>query len=147
LTKYPDRYAYPAIFIPCDEEDGGGFEVRFPDIDNCFTSGDTVEEAVEQAKYVLEDCLYHEEKNNEEIPRPTPLGEVACPEGGFKQLVVAVMPPVRRAWSNKAVKKTLTIPAWLDELAKEQEVNFSQLLQSALKEELGIDNRLPCVPH
>jgi predicted RNase H-like HicB family nuclease len=138
LTKYPDRYAYPAIFIPCDEEDGGGYEVRFPDLENCFTAGDTVEEAVEQAKYVLEDCLYHAEKNDEPTRRSTPLEEVACPKGGLKQLVVAVMPPVRRAWSNRAVKKTLTIPAWLDELAKEQEVNFSQILQSALKEELGV---------
>jgi len=138
LTKYPDRYAYPAIFIPCDEEDGGGYEVRFPDLENCFTAGDTVEEAVEQAKYVLEDCLYHAEKNDEPTRLSTPLEEVACPKGGLKQLVVAVMPPVRRAWSNRAVKKTLTIPAWLDELAKEQEVNFSQILQSALKEELGV---------
>lgn len=136
--KYPDRYAYPAVFIPCNEEDGGGYEVRFPDLENCFTAGDTVEEAVEQAKYVLEDCLYHAEKNDEPMCLSTPLEKVACPKGGLKQLVVAVMPPVRRAWSNRAVKKTLTIPAWLDELAKEQEVNFSQILQSALKEELGV---------
>ena len=55
MKKYPDRYIFPAIFSK-DEE--GMWDVRFPDLDNCFTSADTLEEAIDQAKYTLEDCLY-----------------------------------------------------------------------------------------
>lgn len=82
-------------------------------------------------------CFREEQKD--EIPRPTHLEKVALEEGSFVQAVVAVMPPVRRAWSRKAVKKTLTIPAWMEEeLRKREDVNVSLILQEALKKELKI---------
>ncbi len=134
----PKYYTYPGIFEP----DGDGWTVTFPDLENCFTSADSVEEAILEAQAVLEDCLYFREKHRDEIPGATPLEEVVPSHPrGFAQIVVAFMPPVRKAWSNKAVKKTLTIPAWLDELAKEQKVNCSQVFQSALKEELRVSGK------
>ena len=111
----PNYYKYPAVFSP----DGDGWTVRFPDLDNCFTSADTVEEAIVEAQAVLQDCMYFREEQKDEIPRPTSMEDVALEEGSFVQAVVAVMPPVRRAWSRKAVKKTLTIPAWMEEAAPE----------------------------
>ena len=131
----PNFYNYPAVFSP----DGDGWTVRFPDLDNCFTSADTVEEAIVEAQAVLEDCMYFREAQKDEIPLPTPPERVLPDEGGFVQSVVAVMPPVRRAWSRKAVKKTLTIPAWMEEeLKKREDVNISFILQEALKEKLDI---------
>ncbi len=131
----PNYYKYPAVFSP----DGDGWTVRFPDLDNCFTSADTVEEAIIEAQAVLQDCMYFREEQKDEIPRPTPLEKITLEEGSFVQAVVAVMPPVRRAWSRKAVKKTLTIPAWMEEeLRKREDVNVSLILQEALKKELKI---------
>ncbi len=131
----PNYYKYPAVFAP----DGDGWTVTFPDLDNCFTSADTVEEAIVEAQAVLEDCLYFREAQHDEIPEPTPTEKVSAPKDGFVQMVVAAMVPVRRAWSKRAVKKTLTIPAWMEEELKERDdINISSVLQEALKKVLGI---------
>ena len=133
--KRPERYAYPAVFTA----DGGGWEVTFPDLDNCFTAAESLEEAILEAEAVLEDCLYFREVQKDLIPPPTPLGGLQVPEGGLVQLVVADMSPVRRAWSRKAVKKTLTIPAWMEEeLKKRDDVNVSAILQEALQQKLNL---------
>jgi antitoxin HicB len=133
--KYPGYYKYPAIFSP----DGDGWTVAFPDLENCFTSADTVEEAIVEAQAVLEDCLYFREADKDIIPLPTPSEKILPPSGGFVQIVVAVMGPVRKAWSRKSVKKTLTIPAWMEEeLKKHDNVNISFMLQEAIKKELGL---------
>ena len=133
--KHPSYYKYPAVFVP----DGDGWTVTFPVLENCFTSADTVEESIVEAQAVLEDCMYFREVRKDDIPSPTPAEDVAPPAGGFVQIVVAAMAPVRRAWSRKAVKKTLTIPAWMEEeLKKRGDVNISFVLQEALKKELDI---------
>ena len=137
MSKTQDRYIFPAVFTK-DEE--GMWSVTFPDLENCFTSADTLEEAIEQSKYLLEDCLYFLEKDKADIPAPSHISTTQS-EDSLSQLVVAYMPPVRRAWSQKAVKKTLTIPAWLEALAEEKKVNYSALLQQALKQELQVESR------
>lgn len=133
--KYPNYYRYPAIFEP----DGDGWAVTFPDLDNCFTSADSLEEAIIQAQAVLEDCMYFREAQKDDIPTPSTIDVTFSPLRKLVQMVVAFMPPVRRAWSQKAVKKTLTIPAWMEEeLKKHDDVNVSQLLQDAIKRELNL---------
>ena len=133
--KRPDHYGYPAIFRP----DGEMWTVAFPDIENAFTSADTLDEAIVEAQAVLEDCMYFREAQEDDIPPPTPLDNIPRPEGGLVQIVVAVMPPVRRSWSRRAVKKTLTIPAWMEEeLRRHDDVNVSLLLQEAIRERLHI---------
>jgi predicted RNase H-like HicB family nuclease len=133
--KYPDLYSYPAVF----STDGDGWEVRFPDVGNCYTAAATLEQAIVEAKFVLEDIMYLREKEKDEIPVPTKLEDVKANPGEIVQLVVAVMPETRREHSQKAVKKTLTIPAWMEEeLQKRSEVNVSLLLQKAIKQELNL---------
>ena len=133
--KLPELYAYPAIF----STDSDGWEVRFPDVENCFTAADTLEQAIVEARYVLEDIMYLRERDNDEIPLPTPLENVLAEQGEIVQLIVAVMPGVRREQSRKAVKKTLTIPAWMeDELKKHSDINISLLLQNAIRQELQL---------
>ncbi len=134
-VRLPDYYSYPAIF----STDGDGWEVAFPDIDNAFTAADTLERTILEARYVLEDVLYLREKANEAIPPATPLDRVRANPGEIVQLVVASMPEVRRQFAQKAVKKTLTIPAWMEEeLKKRDDINVSQLLQQAIKQELHL---------
>jgi predicted RNase H-like HicB family nuclease len=136
--KHLDLYAYPAIF----STDGDGWEVHFPDLDNCFTAADTLEEAIIEARFVLEDVMYLREKEHDEIPTPSKLEDVEAKKGEVVQLVVAMMTEVRREHSQKAVKKTLTIPAWMeDEVKKHSELNISLLLQNAIRHELNLTHQ------
>ncbi|MDL2298921.1 type II toxin-antitoxin system HicB family antitoxin [Synergistaceae bacterium OttesenSCG-928-D05] len=106
MKKYPDMYEFPAIF---KKVEGKLWEVWFPDLEACCSSMDSRESAILEAREVLENFLYGMEKQKFDIPAPSDLKNinVSGPQD-FTQLVVANMPPVRRAHANKAVKKTLT---------------------------------------
>ena len=78
------------------------------------------------------------EKDGDEIPEPTPVDSIEQEQGYVIGLVEVLMPPVRVELDNKPVKKTLTIPAYLNTLAEQKRVNFSRVLQTALKKELGV---------
>lgn len=129
-----DRYLFPAIFEPGEQK---GYSVRFPDLSGCVTEGDTLEEALVMAREALELHLYGMEEDGQPIPQPTPPQSVILPPGAFVTLVEVWMPPIRDEMANRAVKKTLTIPKWLNDLAEERHVNFSHLLQSSLRQYLG----------
>lgn len=104
----------------------------------CFTCGDSLAAVIEQAPNVLGDVLYAAERDRCPVPAPTPQTEVKVGDGDLCQLVAVYMPPVRRAWSKKAVRKTLTIPSYLADLAEEANINYSAVLQHALKQELRV---------
>jgi len=128
-----DRYIFPAVF----ESDGnGGYTVTFPDLPGCITEGDTLDEALYMAKDALELYIYNLEEDNETIPAPTAPEKIKVPEGAFVNLIEVYMPPVRDEMANKSVNKTVTIPRWLNEAAEKANINFSQVLQYALKEQL-----------
>ncbi len=129
-----DRYIYPAIF----KHDEGGYTITFPDLPGCITCGETLEEAYLMAKDAIELHLYGMEQDNDEIPKPSLPETIKVEQDSFISLVEAYMPLIRDEMVNKAVKKTLTIPKWLNDLGEERKVNFSQLLQNALKENLGV---------
>ncbi len=131
--KKQDRYLFPAVFTYAP---GQEIAVVFPDLD-VATSGETDEEALFSARELLGCVLYGLEEDGEAIPQPTPLEAVAVAEGEHTALVDVYMPTVRQAESNKAVNRTVTLPAWLNALAVERGVNFSQTLQTALKQQLG----------
>ena len=132
-----DRYIYPAIF----NYDRDGISVEFPDLPGCFTCGDTEEEAFQMAKEAMALHLYGLEQENEEIPQPSKVSEIQTEKHQVVVFVEVWMPPFRHEMENKAVKKTLTIPKWLDDLAKQHNVNYSQILQEALKKHLGATDR------
>ncbi|MEG6567012.1 type II toxin-antitoxin system HicB family antitoxin [Thermoanaerobacterium saccharolyticum] len=133
-----DRYIFPAVF----ESDGnGGYTVTFPDLPGCITEGDTLDEALYMAKDALELYIYNLEEDNETIPIPTAPEKIKVPEGAFINLIEVYMPPVRDEMANKSVNKTVTIPRWLNEAAEKANINFSQVLQYALKEQLKITDR------
>lgn len=132
-----DLYVFPAIF----DIDDDGISVEFPDLPGCFTCGDTIDEAYKNAKEALELHLYGMEKDNDPIPEPTPLDKIKIQKKQSIMLIEAWMPLVRSEMENRAIKKTLTIPKWLNDIAEQKKVNFSQVLQRALKEELGIKEK------
>ncbi|AMQ21668.1 type II toxin-antitoxin system HicB family antitoxin [Anoxybacillus geothermalis] len=132
-----DRYIYPAIF----DYSSDGISVEFPDLPGCFTCGDTEEDAFKMAKEAMALHLYGLEQENEEIPEPSKVSEIQTENNQVIVFIEVWMPPFRHEMENRAVKKTLTIPKWLDDLAKEHNVNYSQILQEALKKHLGATDR------
>ena len=130
-----DTYVYPAVFEYADD----GISISFPDIQGCFSCADNDEEALASAREALGLHLTSLETDGDPVPDPTPLKNIPCGPNRKPVLVEVFMPPVRKAVVAASVKKTLTIPAWLDALARRHDVNFSQLLQDALRKHLGIN--------
>lgn len=130
------KYAYPAIFTPAEE---GGFTVNFPDLQNCFTDGDTIAEALEMAKDVLCLTLYGLEEDRKEIPQPSELSQIHAEQNEIVSFVACDTLEYRKFFDKKAVKKTLTIPNWLNIMAERNEVNFSAVLQEALIAKLHLN--------
>lgn len=131
-----DTYIFPALF----GQDNTGISILFPDLPGCLPCADTMEEAFQNAKEALQLHLYGMEEDGEEIPKPSNITDLHPDK---KQLVVAIevwMPPFREKMLNKSTNKTVTIPRWLDILAKKNNVNYSHLLQASLKKYLGVDN-------
>ncbi|WP_127069330.1 MULTISPECIES: type II toxin-antitoxin system HicB family antitoxin [unclassified Veillonella] len=126
---------YPAIF---SSDGNGGYTISFPDLLGCVTEGDTLAEAVEMAEDALGLYLYSLSEDKETFPTPTNPTDVQCSSGEFIGLVKWDEEAYLRKTDNRAVKKTLTIPSWLNHKAEEKNLNFSKILQSALKQELGI---------
>ena len=129
-----DRAFYPAVFT---YEEGREIAVEVPDL-GVATSGVDDDDALLSARELLGCVLWGLEQDGEEIPEPTPLSAVQAEPGERTALVDVYMPAVRQAQSNKAVSRTVTLPAWLNALAVENGVNFSQTLQAALRKQLDV---------
>lgn len=129
-----DNYLYPAIF----KYGKDGITITFPDLPGCISCGKNDEEALYMARDVLGGWMYQIERAKEKIPNPSSLNMINLNFDEKVLLIDVWMPSVRKSIRNKAVKKTLTIPQWLNERATEKNLNFSHILQEALKEELGI---------
>lgn len=128
------KYVYPVILTPEDT----GYSVSFPDIEGCYTQGDDLADALEMAKDILELRLCDYENENKIIPKPSEQQSFTLKYGQIISLVSADTMEYRKLYDSKAIKKTLTIPTWLNTLAEKNNVNFSAILQKALKEELNI---------
>lgn len=131
------KYIFPAVFT----KDGDFYVVHFPDLDGCFTQGESIQDAFEMAEDVLCLTLYDYEEDKEEIPKPSDLKKIETDDSSFVSLVTCDTIEYRKFYDNKAVKKTLTIPAWLNTMSEREGINFSAVLQNALKTELHISDR------
>ena len=134
--KKTDRYIYPAVFT---YESGREIAVTFPDLD-AATSGVDDSDALFSARELLGITILGLEEDGEPIPTPTPLSKVATEDNERVSLIDVYMPSIRLAAKNKAVNRTVTLPAWLNAKAIEHNINFSQLLQEAIKDQLSISN-------
>ena len=129
------KYVYPAIF---GQDNNKVYLVSFPDLDGCYTDGATLEEALENAKDVLNLKLWDMEEKKEIIPVPSDPRKIKTAKTEFISLISADTLAYQKLYDKKSVKKTLSIPRWLDNLAIENNVNFSNILQNALKKQLNV---------
>lgn len=132
--KKVERYFYPAVFT---YEPGKEIAVVFPDLDSA-TSGENEDDALLSARELLGCVMNGLEEDGEPIPTPTPLADVKTAPNERAVLVDVYMPSVRMAGVNRSVSRTVTLPAWLNAAAQERGVNFSQVLQDALKRQLHL---------
>ena len=118
-------FTYPAIY----HNEDGAYWVEFPDLEGCQTFGDTLNETAESASEAVSGYLLTLLEENAPIPSPSVIRSIQFPEGGFTSLVSCDIDQYK---DTKAVKKTLTIPAWLNDRANAMGINFSKVLQDAL---------------
>ena len=129
-----NKLFYPAIFHKAKE---GGFWISFPDFPECLTEGDDMQQAYEMAVEALGLTLTSRKEEKEEIPSPSEVDEIQMEEGTLV-IVEFDMLEYQKKHNARAVKKTLSIPEWLNEEAVARGVNFSQVLQEALMLKLNI---------
>ena len=132
------KYAYPALFT----EEEGGYSVHFLDFEGsgygCYTQGNNIGEAIAMAQDVLCMTLYWIVQDGKAAPKVSDIRSVKTEANEFVSLVSCDTDFYRRFYESKAVKKTLSIPSWLNAMAEKQKINFSQTLQEALKSQLGL---------
>lgn len=128
------QYVYPAVFT----EEDCGYSINFPDLENCFTSAETLGEGIKMANDVLCLTLYEMEQVGQPIPAPSSIRDIRVNDHEFVNLIACDTVEYRKFFDNRAVKKTLSIPSWLNDMAERADVNFSATLQAALKQQLHI---------
>lgn len=129
-----NQYIFPALFY----FDSDGISIEFPDLPGCLPCAQSQEDAFKNAKEALGLHLYGMEQDGEEIPEPTPVNQLTPEDGGVVVMIEVFMPAFRERMNNKSVNRTVTLPAWLNAAALECNINFSQILQDALKKQLNI---------
>lgn len=128
-------YSYPAFFYFDDD----GVSIEFPDLPGCLSCAHSSEDAFRNAREALGLHLYGMEADHDVIPEPSSVSSLHPDEGGVVAMVEVFMPAVRERMNNRSVNRTVTLPAWLNAAAQERNVNFSQVLQDALKTQIGIN--------
>ncbi|MDE7325620.1 MAG: type II toxin-antitoxin system HicB family antitoxin [Lachnospiraceae bacterium] len=134
------NYVYPAVFY----EEEGKISVIFPDLGNLATFGDNVADAMRMAQDACGLYLFTALRDGEALPAPSALSKInpaailkdfemeSATDSAFVNMVLVDMTEYARQHSDKAVKKTLSIPMWLNTLCEEKSINFSKVLQDAL---------------
>ena len=137
---------YPAIFHKAIE---GGYIVIFPDFDNGATEGETLNEAISNAEDYMGTWLYDDFVKGIELPKPSDINSISLSideedkeyfieNESFKSLVTLDMKKYVQECKSQIVRKNVSIPSWLNELAINNNINFSNVLQEALKKELNV---------
>lgn len=126
---------YPVVL---HKEEEGGYSVRVPDISGCNTQGETLEECYDMALDAIGLCVSVLVEEGKAIPKPSDPNALKTEAGESVLLLEFDFEKYCKKNDTRAVRKTLTIPAWLNTMAEQSSINFSQVLQQALKEELHI---------
>jgi len=122
------QLTYPAIFY----EGEGGYAVEVPDLPGCTSGGDTLAEAIFMGTDAASGWVLTELEDGKPAPKASPMKKIKPEPGGFVSMLVLDMDAYAEKYGNKAVRKNLTIPAWLNTFAEAKKINFSQVLQDSL---------------
>jgi len=129
------KYAYPAVF---EREDTVGYSIYFPDVDGCYTQAEDIAEGIENAVDALCLMMYELEKQEKSIPKCSNIKNIEVGEDDFATMIACDTQFYKNYYEGKSVKINATIPLWLKEAGEKHHVNFSQILQTGVKEYLQI---------
>lgn len=124
------KLVYPAVFRP--QEDGDGYTVSVPDLPGCVTEGRTLADAILMAEDAASGWVLDELEDGNAIPSASRVNSISTGKNEFVNLLVLDMGAYAEKYGSKAVRKNLTIPAWLNTFAEKRNINFSQVLTDAL---------------
>ena len=124
------KLVYPAVFSPCLEKNG--YTVTVPDLPGCVTEGDSLADAILMAEDAASGWVLDELEEGNPAPKASAPESITLETGDFISLLALDMDSYAEKYGEKAVRKNLTIPAWLNTFAEKQHVNFSQVLTDAL---------------
>lgn len=125
------KLVYPAVFTPY-EDGSDGYAVEFPDLPGCVTGGDDMAEAVFMAEDAASGWVLTELEDGKAAPKATEIGNVTHGADQFVSLIALDMDAYAAKYGSNAVKKTLTIPAWLNTFVEQNGISCSKVLQDAL---------------
>ena len=125
------KLIYPAIFKPFTDQ-SGGYVVEFPDLPGCVTEGKNLEQAIEMGIDAASGWILGELEDGEQIPRASDYFEITAENGCMINMLLLDIDAYEEKYGEKAVRKNLTIPAWLNTYAEKNNINFSKLLQDTL---------------
>lgn len=126
------KLIYPAIFTPCEEMEG--YTVVVPDLPGCVTQGDSLADAIEMGVDAASGWILSELEDGNDFPKPSTHDEIKVESGSFVNLLVLDMDEYAEKYGSKAVRRNVSIPAWLNTFGEKHNVNFSRVLQDALLE-------------
>jgi len=124
------KLSYPAVFQPW--EDGEGFTVEVPDLPGCATEGEGMADAIFMAVDAASGWVLTELEAGKPIPKASAIESVPREDGDIVSLIALDMDSYTEKYGNKAVRKNLTVPAWLNTFAEAHDINFSKVLQVTL---------------
>ena len=124
------KLIYPAIFSPCMEKEG--YTVEVPDLPGCVTEGDDLADAIEMATDAASGWILGELEDGNNIPSPSQRKDIQTDDDSFINMLVLDMYAYSEKYGSKAVRKNITIPAWLNTYGEKNHINFSKVLQDAL---------------
>ncbi|MCM1237708.1 MAG: type II toxin-antitoxin system HicB family antitoxin [Ruminococcus flavefaciens] len=125
------KLIYPAVFKPFADK-SGGFVVEFPDLPGCVTEGKDLEQAIEMGIDAASGWILGELEDGEQIPQASDYSEIIAENGCMINMLLLDIDAYEEKYGEKAVRKNLTIPAWLNTYAEKNNINFSKLLQETL---------------
>ncbi len=125
------KLTYPACFYPCVETPGG-YTVEVPDLPGCVSEGKTLADAILMATDAASGWVLDELEDGRVVPAASDPSAVTPGPGGFITMLVLDMDAYAEKYGEKAVRKNLTIPAWLNTYAEDRGINFSRVLTDAL---------------
>ena len=130
------KMIYPACFYP-GEENEGGYTVVIPDLPGAVTEGDSLEEAFEMAIECASGWILGSIEDGEEVPKPSKIEKIKLEyKNGFKSYIILDIDEFAKLYGRKSVKKTVTLPNYLNTLAEKANINFSEILQDGIKDKL-----------
>lgn len=129
------KYIYTATFVP--NEDGTKYYCRVPDLPGCITTGSSIDDAIEMITDAASGWLVVAEDEGNEIPAPTPQYKLDIPENAICSIIRIDTFAYRAATDTRAVRKNVSLPAWMAALAEKRGVNCSQVLQDGLMQLLN----------